>query len=136
MLLDQTVLQAKRFGVITCSQMTSLGEAAGIMAAEDISALVVTDDAGYLAGVITRTDLLRALTTLEDWAPLPVKTIMSTEVVTVPSHASLRKVAGLLLDKHIHRIIVTREEAGKQRPVSVISAADLVYHMAKAAKAG
>jgi hypothetical protein len=36
-----------------------------------------------------------------------------------------------LLDHRIHRVVMVREEAGKKQPLSIISAADLVYHLAK-----
>jgi hypothetical protein len=40
-------------------------------------------------------------------------------------------VAQILLDKGIHRVVATQIEGGKQKPVAVISAADIVYHMSK-----
>jgi CBS domain-containing protein len=128
---DQTVLQAKRFGIFSCSQDETLQEAAKRMVEEDISALVVVDKEGYLVGIITRIDLLRALTKLEDWEKLLVKDYMNNEVVTVSPQTQLTRVAELLVDKQIHRVVVAREENGKKKPVSVVSAADLVYHMIK-----
>jgi CBS domain-containing protein len=80
---DPTIIQAKRCGVFTCSQKDNLLKAARYMADEDISALVVVDDGGYLLGIITRTDLMRALCDLEDWAEIPVENYMSRQVVTV-----------------------------------------------------
>jgi hypothetical protein len=35
------------------------------------------------------------------------------------------------LDQQIHRVVAVREEGGKKRPISVVSAADIVYHMVK-----
>jgi predicted transcriptional regulator len=131
MKIDQTVLQAKRFGVYSCSQDKALRDAAQRMVEEDISALAVVDAEGYLSGIITRTDLLRALVSCDDWEGQPVERFMNKEVVTVTPNTQLLKVAELLLDKQIHRVVVARDENGKKRPVSVVSAADLVYHMVK-----
>jgi CBS domain-containing protein len=128
---DQTVLQAKRFGIFSCSQDETLQVAARRMVEEDISALVVVDKDGYLVGIITRIDLLRALTKLEDWEKHPVKDYMNPEVITVTPQTQLTRVAELLVDKQIHRVVVARDEEGKKKPVSVVSAADLVYHMIK-----
>jgi CBS domain-containing protein len=128
---DQTVLQAKRFGIFSCSQDETLQEAARRMVEEDISALVVVDKEGYLVGIITRIDLLRALTKLEDWEKLLVMDYMNKDVVTVSPQTQLTRVAELLVDKQIHRVVVAREENGKKKPISVVSAADLVYHMIK-----
>jgi len=128
---DQTVIQAKRFGVFSCRKDKSLLDAAQRMVEEDISALVVVDIDGFLAGIITRTDLLRAFVRFEDWEKQSVESFMNTEVVTVSPQAHLDRVAELLLEKQIHRVVVARNEDGKLRPISVVSAADLVYHMVK-----
>ena len=128
---DQTVIQAKRFGVFSCRKDKSLLDAAQRMGEEDISALVVVDIDGFLAGIITRTDLLRAFVRFEDWEKQSVESFMNTEVVTVSPQAHLDRVAELLLEKQIHRVVVARNEDGKLRPISVVSAADLVYHMVK-----
>lgn len=126
-----TVMQAKRLGVYTCSYNTTLMAAAQRMADEDISALVAVDEDGCLAGIITRTDLIRAYRTLPDWQMHRVEEVMNTDVVTVGPQALLAQVADLLLDKHIHRVVVVRQEGDKKRPVAVVSSTDLVYHMVK-----
>ena len=128
---DITVLQAKRYGISSCHNRTTLLDAARRMADEDISALVVTDDNGDLAGIITRTNLLRAHHAHADWAGQTVAAYMSQPVVTVTPQHKLSQVAELLIEKQIHRVVVVQEENGKQRPVGVVSSADLVYHMAK-----
>ncbi len=128
---DPTIIQAKRYGVYTCGLRDSLLEATRQMTEEDISALVVVDAEGNLAGIITRTDLLRALCVGIDWTGLPVEEYMSRQVVTVSPRDHLCDVAHLLLEKGIHRVVAVQEVGGKQKPVAVISAADIVYHMAK-----
>jgi signal-transduction protein with cAMP-binding, CBS, and nucleotidyltransferase domain len=128
---DPTIIQAKRYGVYTCRNKVNLKTAAKQMAEEDISALVVVDEDGYLLGIITRTDLMRALCDCEDWSEKPVEDYMSSQVVTVSPKDHLRDVAQILLDKGIHRVVATQIEGGKQKPVAVISAADIVYHMSK-----
>jgi CBS domain-containing protein len=132
MKLASNVLQAKRYGVMSCHPETSLMEAARQMVAEDISALVVVDGEGYLAGIFTRTDMLRAYRGAESLGACCVGDHMSREVVTVSSDDSLDQVADMLTSRHIHRVVVVRTENGRQRPVAVISDADLVYHLVKA----
>jgi CBS domain-containing protein len=63
------------------------------MVNEDISTMVVVNEQGYLVGVLTRTDLLRALTCCEDWEVHQTAEYMSTEVVTVPTQAHLTQIA-------------------------------------------
>lgn len=99
------------------------------MVEEEISTLVVTDDEGGLAGVITRTDLLRALCERSDWKKQPVEAYMSREVITAEPQTPLKEIARLLLDKQIHRVVIVQAEQERRRPVAVISVADVVYHM-------
>jgi CBS domain-containing protein len=131
MLANLTVLEAKRYGVYQCDQDQTLGEAARRMVDDDVSALVVTDKEGFLAGILSRTDLMRALLTHQEWEKQLVRLFMAGEVVTAGPHATLLDVAKLLLDHQIHRVVVVKDEEGKKRPLSVISAADIVYHMIK-----
>jgi CBS domain-containing protein len=131
MSMDQTVLEAKRIGVYDCSIRCTLNEAAGRMLDEDISALVAVDDEGCLAGIITRVDLLRAWQESPDWRFDAVQQYMNPDVVSVTEEVCLDEVARILLEKHIHRVVVVRPtNEGKPRPIAVVSAADLIYHMA------
>ncbi|MEW5986690.1 MAG: CBS domain-containing protein [Chloroflexota bacterium] len=127
----RTVLQAKRFGIYSCTADTTLLDAARRMVEEDISALVVVDEEGYLAGIVSRTDMLRAYLAHDDWAEQPIHEHMTRQVVTVSVDEQLSTVANLLLERNIHRLVVVRQEEGKPRPVAVISDADLMYHMVR-----
>jgi len=94
---DRTVLEAKRYGVYSCYVQTPLIDAARKMVTEDISSLVVLNQDGYLAGILTRTDILRAAVAADDWEILPANQIMSKDVVTVGPQSTLLEVARLLL---------------------------------------
>jgi CBS domain-containing protein len=131
MSLDQTALEAKRYGVFTSESSMTLAEATRRMVVEDVSALVITDADGYLTGILSRTDVIRAAIQLQDWQDRLVEEFMNTDVVTVPIQATLRDVAEILLDHRIHRVVVIREDEGRKQPLSIISAADVVYHLAK-----
>ncbi len=127
----KTVQQAKRFGIIMCDQDARLVDVGRQLVSEDVSSLVVVDKDGYLAGIVTRVDLLRAYLSLDDWTDHFVSEFMVRNVFTVSPQDLLQNVAELLLEKNIHRVVVVVEENGKKKPVGVISAADLVYHMVK-----
>lgn len=129
MSIDQTVTEAKRIGVFECWMDCKLSHAAEVMLQEDISALVVTREDGSLAGIITRVDLLRAWMNSPNWKAEKVSQYMSPEVVTVDETVRLAEVVEILLHHHIHRVVVVRNEEEKVRPIAVVSAADLIYHM-------
>jgi CBS domain-containing protein len=127
----RTVLEAKRFGCHCCASDAPLIDAVTKMVEHDISSLVVTDAAGYLTGIITRSDVLRGYLTNDDWQRQPVSDYMTREVVTVAPEDRLAAVANLLLEHHIHRVVVVRDENGKHKPLAVVSDTDLIYHMVK-----
>lgn len=127
---NMTVLEAKRLGVTTCKATTSLMNAACTMQENNISALVVVDGEGYLAGVITRTDLVRAGYERPDWPRQTVGAYMNVNVVTVFLDDRLEKVMALLIERHIHRVVAVEAVGERLKPLGVLSAADIIYHMA------
>lgn len=127
---EMAVFEAKRFGVITCREGDSLKDATCTMQRHNISALVVVDSGGDLAGVITRTDLVRACYERPDWAKQAVGDYMNADVVTVHLDDPLSKVMELLINRHIHRVVAVEPHGERVKPVAVLSAADVVYHMA------
>jgi len=128
-----SVIRAKRFGIYSCSTECSLKDAAKVMTERNISALVVVSNVGSLEGIITRTDLVRACYLHDDWASRDVREYMSRDVVTVQLDDTLGDVMELLIQKHIHRVVAIREENGLIIPIGILSAADVVYHMAREA---
>jgi CBS domain-containing protein len=57
---------------------------------------------------------------------------MVRNVVTVTLEDTLERVMDLLIENHVHRVVAVESAAGgKLRPVAVLSAADVVYHMAQ-----
>jgi len=127
---DMAVREAKRFGVITCQETESLMAAACTMHQHNISALIVVDAVGDLVGVITRTDLVRACYERPDWPMQAVCTYMNTDVITVLLDDSLSQVMALLIERHVHRVVAVEAHGERLKPVAVLSAADIIYHMA------
>lgn len=127
---DRPVGQAKRLGILSCPRREPLRNIARRMADDDISALVVVESDGALAGIITRSDILRAGLSAPDWPNEPAEKFMTDKVVAVTPDTLLSEVMALLLSRHIHRVVVVREESGRRVPIAVISDSDLVCEMA------
>ena len=127
----RTVLEAKRFGCHACYPDTPLGEVVQRLVENDISCLVVTDHDGNLTGIITRNDVLRDYLDNADWKQACAGDYMTESVITVQPNDLLHDVANLLVENHIHRVVVVREDDGKQKPIAVVSSADLIYHLMK-----
>lgn len=64
----------------------------------------------------------------QGYGSLKVRDVMRSQVVTCDVSTSISKVAGLLLQHHIHRVIVVEAE----KPVGIISSLDLVKLLADA----
>lgn len=125
-----SVLAAKRLGITCCGCNTPLQEVAQLLVAEDISCLAVTDDNGYLKGIITRTDIVRAaLEHPESWREALTCNWMTSNVITVKPSTSLESTAHILQAQHIHRVVVVEEDEGGLRPIAVVSDGDIVYHL-------
>lgn len=118
------VIRAKRYGVYGCPPETTLLRAAQQMAEESISCLIVTDRAGMMQGIVTRTDLLRAHMEAADWSTTPVASYMSRRVFSITPEAPLEEAIDIVLHQRIDRVVVVDGET--QRPLAVVSTWDMV----------
>lgn len=124
-----TVSDAKRLGISRCLSTTTMREVTAKMTEEDISCLVVVDKEGLLEGIITRTDILRAALADDSWRTTLCRQWMTAAVVTVDPDALLHDAVVLMQQHRVHRIVITKTEGSRQRPVAVLSSGDIVYHL-------
>ena len=125
-----SVQAAKRLGISRCACDTPIGDIARKMNSDDISCLVVTDEDGYLKGIVTRTDVVRAaLEQPEQWEETSCCDWMTADVITVLPSTALSSAAQILQAKHVHRVVVVELEGGNVRPIAVLSDSDIVYHL-------
>ena len=115
-----------------CHQDTTISEVAYIMTANDVSAIIVTDDDGYLAGIITRTDLVALRGSDEYWDAVNAGHVMKTDVLTCPPDTLIRDASKLLIQNKIHRLVIVESsnENDSVRPIGVLSQTDIVRDMA------
>lgn len=94
--------------VVLATPRTTLAEAARELGRLEVSGLPVVDVNGQVIGILTESDLLRAL--LED---IPVETlvtsIMTSPVVTVDEFTPADTIARLLRAHQVHHLPVTRQ---------------------------
>lgn len=65
---DGTVAQVMSDGLLSARPQTELRRVAQVMFEERVGAMPVVDDTGRLVGIITRSDILRALIELTPWS--------------------------------------------------------------------
>jgi CBS domain-containing protein len=115
--------------LLTLPQDTPLPEAARRLTHDQVSGAPVVGADGQCVGVLSATDCFRALGREGD-APFlagPAKAYMTADPVTVAPGTPVRDLARMMLDAHIHRLIVVDE---RRRPVGVISSTDILAALA------
>lgn len=127
------VRDVMHFGVISCPSETPVEEAMRLMQANRIHALVVVDGPGYLAGIVSQTDLLKAWQGGSDYEQIihgPVSNVMTKSVVSCMPDMELGRAIKLLNRHSIHRLVVVEERNdGRFWPVGILSMTDLVRDM-------
>jgi len=115
-------------GVVACHADTPLAKVIKAMADKQIGAVIVVDKEGYLEGLVSATDLVRAeanshtFTTPPDLLP---EHIMTRNVITTTPSEPLSAAVTKLIENRIHRLVVVQPENGHSRPVGILSVTDL-----------
>jgi CBS domain-containing protein len=134
-----TVMTADPATVVTTD---SLASATRLMAERRIKRVPVVDEAGRLAGILSRSDILRAVgetfpRELAEAAELPGATtigeLMRGEAPTVPLEAGLPALLDAVVSTRLNRAVVVN---GEQRVIGVVSDADVIRSVDPAADRG
>jgi len=110
MILKGHARQLMTIKVVVATPQTTLAEAARELGRLEISGLPVVDADGQVLGILTESDLLRALLE-EKPVETPIGTIMTAPVVTVDEFTPADTVARLLRTHRVHHLPVTRQGA-------------------------
>ena len=113
---------------VTDSAGDTLAEAAKKMWEQQTGSLLVNEEDGGLAGIITERDILRAVATGVALGEATVADIMTKDVTTVGPETSLRDAARLMAERWIRHLPIV--DGGKV--VGIISQRDLAGVLAGA----
>jgi CBS-domain-containing membrane protein len=149
--LEMTAADVMSSSLVTIPEGMSLRSAARLLSDEDISGAPVVDDEGRCTGILSATDFLRwagngtraavtfdpGASCITEWAVVDVEVLpldevrsyMTTDVVTATPADSLRKLARMMLDAHIHRVVIVDKQ---KRPIGIVSSTDLIAAVANA----
>lgn len=120
-------------GVVSCRVETTVSEAIHLMQTNRIHALVVVDGGGWMAGIVSQTDLMKAWETGSSYEEImqgSVGDVMTRSVVTCMPNMELNRAIRLLNRHHIHRLVVVEERNdGRFWPIGILSLTDLVRAM-------
>jgi CBS domain-containing protein len=116
-------------GVITCWADEHVIDVARRLREYAINAIFVLDQSGRAEGIISQTDLARAYVR-GDWEHRKADEVMTPDIVTIGGDIPLNVAAQIMLDKHIHRLLIVQGGRTPNRPVGVLSLSDVVREMA------
>ena len=107
--------------LVTVKKKASIYDCAKLMKNRKISSIIVLNDNGKLAGLVTKTELASVFLT-QATAPLKISKIMTRRVITAMPGDSLLFVESLLINNRISRIVIQRN----RQPVGVITIRDFI----------
>jgi CBS domain-containing protein len=109
--------------LITIEKNASVLEAAKLMVRKNIGGLVVVNKEGRHVGILTERDIVNKVVSKElDCKKIPVSDVMTTDMITVDTSATVLDVTKLMTQHGFRRLIVL--ENGK--PEGIITAKDVI----------
>lgn len=108
-------------GVLACSGEAPLGEVAGLMARNDVHAIVVVDDRAAEPPVVCDQDLAGAIAS-GHFDELTASDVAGTEAVSIFADEHLGRAAQLLAEHRVTHLVVRNE---RREPVGIFSTLDL-----------
>jgi CBS domain-containing protein len=135
--------------VTTIPQEMSLRAAAALLTVERISGAPVVDSAGRCIGVLSSSDFVSwarrngngqvthfiapwgEMIALDDSPDSEIRQYMTAQPVTVPPTAPIGELAQIMVDAHIHRVLVVVDQS---RPQGIVTSTDILAAVARAAR--
>ncbi|HEX7233750.1 MAG TPA: CBS domain-containing protein [Nitrosospira sp.] len=115
---------------LVCRDKTPILSAARAMTWAHWRTVVVVNAQGALQGVFTSKDLLQFA--VKDFDEnLTVRSVLRPDPITIDIRASLQAAANLMIQHHLHRLIVVDRNEQDGFPLGIISASDIVAEMAR-----
>lgn len=122
----QTLMAQKSLTLVSCSASNFIDEAIEIMVSKKKNAVAVVDPAGFIAGILTDHDIMRAIYGQQDTAGTVynehVEKWMTRKVVTASPDMSISEALDLMGKHHIRHLVIATD--GK--PVAIISVRDIL----------
>ncbi|MBI3557498.1 MAG: CBS domain-containing protein [Deltaproteobacteria bacterium] len=110
---------------------TRSSQAARAMCENRIGCVIVADERGHMAGIVTDRDLVCGLLAYRSDVDTPLLEVMTPDPATVDETAQLEDVLGLMVENGVRRIpVVQNLDGGKQRCVGIVTLDDLIASQA------
>lgn len=127
--MAEFVKDLMRHGAVTCTLDTSAKEIAQIMVVNRIRYVVVTDDHGAVAGIISGRSLLKAYG--KDLEQTKAQDILLPYTITTTPDTPLPEAIKLMQKMRIQHLVIVSQQPPHKRVVGILSAVDLVKYMGR-----
>jgi CBS domain-containing protein len=117
---------------VTCRPNTTVAEVARLMSGRSVGSVLVVDDIGYLAGIVTDRDVAVRCVGEGRSGDVAVEQIMSRTVATIPLHADVSDAAAIMAKRSVRRLPVVDED---DKPHGLVALDDLVRQLGREADA-
>ncbi len=132
-LVEPMAKDLMHYPIITAKESMNCRDIMNLLLKSHVSGLPVTDNAGRLVGMITLRDIVRIkhdlpyMPTMADSQNGFVKDYMISRVFTAYPDDPISKIATLIYENHIHRVVIVNK---KNQPVGIVTASDFAsyYH--------
>ncbi|MBC7232977.1 MAG: CBS domain-containing protein [Chloroflexi bacterium] len=127
--MAEFVKDLMRHGAVTCGLDTTVKEIAQIMVFNRIRYVVVTDDHGAVAGIISARSILKAWG--KDLEKTTAKDILLPYTITTTPDTPLAEAIKLMQQRRIQHLVIVSDSPRPKRVVGILSASDIVRYMAR-----
>ena len=107
--------------VVTAKLNTTLREAAAVMSMLNIGSLVIVED-DKISGIITSTDILKAIANGKDVETTLVEEVMSKPVIVIDPDKKVEDAVNIMLEHKIKKLPVVEED----KLIGIITASDII----------
>lgn len=107
----RAILDSKGRAVFSVSDRAKLREAISVLNEKNIGVVLITNDQGQLAGILSERDIVRkSLRQESGFRDEPVTKSMTSRVFTLPSTATLEEVMDVMTGSHIRHVPIVDDD--------------------------
>ena len=123
--LEQKVHTLMTQHIVAATRHYSARDLAVLLDSGSFSGIPIVDPGNTLVGIVTEFDILQAMLNHHTLENLTAADIMSRNPIAVQEHATIQEALSLMVQHHILRLPVTRD----QKLIGILSRSDILHHL-------
>jgi signal-transduction protein with cAMP-binding, CBS, and nucleotidyltransferase domain len=115
---------------VTCAPKATVGDVARLMATRNVGSVIVVDEVGEVAGIVTDRDIAIRGVARGRSADIPVEVVVTKDVVMIEPAADVADAASRMLKRNVRRLPVV-DDSGKVH--GLVALDDLIRNVGRQA---